>query len=117
MRSFRDWLSGTSLQHWLCESRCGEPRQCCMRSCRCPNPRGGGGLIPEVGAHVLVRLLYWPRDSGIAENANLAQRLGSPLARGWLYHHGSWRMSLYESLRMDKTWRRAHRRVRLPLWG
>ena len=116
MRSFRDWLSEISLQHWLCEPRCGEPWRCCLRSCRCPNSSGGRSLIYEVGAHVLVRLLHWPRDSGIAENADLTQRLGSPLAWGWLHHHGSWGMSC-ASLRMDKTWRRAHRRVRLSLWG
>ena len=66
---------------------------------------------------MLVRLLHWPRDPSIAENANLAQGLSSPLAWGRLNHHGSWGVSLRASLRMDKTWRRAHRRVRLSLRG
>ena len=85
-----------------------------MRRCRGAIANHGRSLAHVVGARVLVGMLHWPRESGIAEDPDLSQGLGRPLTWGRVSHRRSWRVPMCPCLRVSKTWRWAHCFMPMP---
>ena len=103
MYSSCGWRSKFLLQHRLNEPRRDEAWRRCMRRWRGPTAQDGRRLIHAVDARVLAGMLHWPRESGIAEDPDLSQSLGRPLAGGRVNRRRCWREPLCPRLRVSKT--------------